>query len=214
MLTKDNIKNVADEIKYAAIREEINNKIADSLDAFLEKFNKNFNKELLELQEEYKHCMKIDDMMRNAKVPKKGSLMDGFFSFMFTGEFPECPQKKFYREQALAQYERGKALRNFVNKAEGKEKETKIAVKEALHTIRLEYDYEYKALNNKKNKVSNANKNKNKVKKEKKVVYKRPEAEQVLGKSFKTSKLKKTTPETRLANRLKLKLKPKNSRPY
>lgn len=179
-------------------RTEINERVAEELAKLVDKLEKQHEKQMKELLEGLKVLNKNYIDMKYKKEPKPASFFDKLLG-------NKCPLEQHQRDLVLSQIEMSKAARELRNKNKNREDNMRKKLKEGLHEIRLEYDCDYKVMIDKKRKENMKN-NVN----QKKAVYKRPDSSVVLGK---TSKLKKSTPESRMKNRFKLKLQPKNSRP-
>lgn len=184
-------------------REEIDLKIYEELKEVREKINEYQVKQLEKLNAKYE--IAVDNYKRMAKSKPEPDTR-WFFDF-----WSESPAQKFEREKALAQFEQGQALRKLIKTIEDQPEQGKRMARKELHRIKMTYDSEYRS--EYKNSITEKSKQ-SRIgfeKKERKAVYKRPDSKEVLG--TKTSKVKPTTPESRLRNKFKLKLQPKNSRP-
>lgn len=185
-------------------REEIDLKIYEELKEVREKINEYQVKQLEKLNAKYE--IAVDNYKRMAKS-KPDHDTRWFFDF-----WSESPDQKFEREKALAQFEQGQALRKLIKTIEEQPEQGKRMARKELHRIKMTYDNEYRVEYRKSVSEKSKQSRIGFEKKERKAVYKRPDSKEVLG-TKKTSKVKPTTPESRLRNKFKLKLQPKNSRP-
>jgi len=185
-------------------RKEIDLKIYEELKEARDRINEYQLKQIKKLEKNY------ETMVSNyKKIAKSKPDPDTRWFFDF---WSESPAQKFEREKNLAQFKQGQALRNLTRAIEEQPKKGQKMMKKELHRIKMTYDIEYR-IEHEKSITKKARESRiGFAKKERKAVYKRPDSKEVLG-TKKPSRLKPTTPESRLRNKFKLKLQPKNSRP-
>lgn len=185
-------------------RKEIDLKIYEELKEVKDKINEYQLKEIKKLEKNYNLMLENYKKISNSKPDPDTRWFFDFWS--------ESPAKKFEREKSLAQFKKGQALRNLTKTIEDQPRKGQKMMRKELHRIKMTYDSEYR-IEYEKSITKKSRENKvDFVKKERKAVYKRPDSKEVLG-IKKTSRVKQTTPESRLRNKFKLKLQPKNSRP-
>lgn len=178
------------------IRTKLNKKIALELVKAAKEIEKKINKDIKILTAEYEYSKNCYLHELNSKPAADTRWFFDFWS--------ESPEQKHQREIYAKQVEHAVAFRKLLNKIENKSDDKKKEIGKKLHLIKLEHDVDYR--NAHRRKLSN-------VSKVKKSVYKRPSSDEVLGIKSK-SKLKPTTPESRLKNKLKPKLQPNNKKPF
>ena len=190
---------------YNKMRKELN----DSLALQIEKIFKKYKKEADKMADIWESS--ANKAFNEFKANTGGSLPDAkpFYAF-----WRECPQQAAMDAEGAEFTKVMNEFRRIRKEREEFKKNKKLRMKKELNDLKQNHKCELKVLNKKieEHKKGNTKKNKVTSKKFKKPVYKRPDADEVLG-NIKTSSLKKRDPNNKMRNLKKLKLLPKNHRP-